>query len=89
MRKFKLNNENSKVEPTAEQVNKYKNFSQVSRNSAKLAKRPKKPLYKDPKMFLFILLIGIIAFLIFNESEKEQEREPEKIESVDEARPKR
>jgi hypothetical protein len=66
MRKFKLNSDQKELEPTQEQILRYKNFSSLSENHKKLAKRPKKPLYKDPKMFLFIILIGLIALLLFS-----------------------
>jgi hypothetical protein len=65
MRKFKININKSNLEPTQDQILRYKNFNQLSQNHQKITKRPKKPLYKDPKMFLFILLIGLIALLLF------------------------
>lgn len=66
MRKFKINTNKSNLEPTQEQILRYKNFSALSQNHKKISKRPKKPLYKDPKMFLFIILIGLIALLLFS-----------------------
>ncbi len=65
MRKFKINTNKSNLEPTQEQILRYKNFNALSQNHKKLSKRPKKPLYKDPKMFLFIVLLGLIALLLF------------------------
>lgn len=65
MRKFKINTNKSNLEPTQEQILRYKNFNALSQNHKKLSKRPKNPLYKDPKMFLFILLLGLIALLLF------------------------
>ncbi len=66
MRKFKINTSKSNLEPTQEQILRYKNFNALSQNHKKISKRPKKPLYKDPKMFLFIVLLGLIALLLFS-----------------------
>lgn len=82
MRKFKINSDNSKLEPTPEQVKKYKDFSQVSHNYSRLTKRSKLPLYRDPKMFLLLLVIGIIAFLVISEYVNEGQVESQEIEQV-------
>jgi hypothetical protein len=66
MRKFKINTSKSNLEPTQEQILRYKNFNALSQNHKKISKRPKKALYRDPKMFLFIILIGLIALLLFS-----------------------
>lgn len=70
MRKFKINRD-SEIEPTQEQLKKYKDFATVSHGYQRLAKRPKKPLYKDPKLFLIVFLLGLIAFLVYLEFEEE------------------
>ncbi len=66
MRKFKLNTNPAPNEPSKEQLKRYRDFTTLAHNYQNLTKRPKKPLYKDPKMFLFILLIGLIALLLFS-----------------------
>lgn len=71
MKKYKLNNDKKK-EPTPAQVKKYKDFSTVAHNYERLTKRQKKPLYRDPKLFILLLLIGLIFLLVFMESEKEE-----------------
>jgi hypothetical protein len=68
MRKFTLNKEASKKEPTKEQINRYKDFSRLSHDYERLVKRPKKPLYKDPKLFLYLFLLGLILYLMYFES---------------------
>lgn len=68
MRKFTLNNETKKKEPTNEQINRYKDFSRLSHDYERLVKRPKKPLYKDPKLFLYLFLLGLILYLMYFES---------------------
>lgn len=71
MKKYKLNKDN-KNEPTPAQLKKYKDFSTVAHNYERLTKRPKKPLYKDPKLFILLVLIGLIFLLVFMESDKEE-----------------
>ncbi len=68
MRKFTLNNETKKKEPTNEQINRYKDFSRLSHEYERIVKRPKKPLYKDPKLFLYLFLLGLILYLMYFES---------------------
>lgn len=67
MRKFKINNEQKSKEPTKEQMVRYKDFASVSHRYERLTKRPKKPLYKDPKLFLLLLIIGLVFLLLFLE----------------------
>ncbi len=68
MRKFILNKEAKKKEPTREQINRYKDFSRLSHDYERIVKRPKKPLYKDPKLFLYLFLLGLILYLMYFES---------------------
>ncbi|WP_343637594.1 hypothetical protein [Fluviicola sp.] len=68
MRKFqRISNEKS-PEPTKEQLVRYKDFASLSHKYERLAKRPKRPLYKDPKLFLLLLIIGLMFLLVFLES---------------------
>ena len=66
MRKFKVKDNQLDIEPTQEQILRHKNFNALTQNHKKITKRPKKPIYKDPKMFLFIVLLGLIALLLFS-----------------------
>ena len=68
MRKFTLNKDAKKKEPTREQINRYKDFSRLSHDYERIVKRPKKPLYKDPKLFLYLFLLGLILYLMYFES---------------------
>lgn len=65
MRKFKRTSGNKNLEPSKEQMARYKDFATLSHQYERVAKRPKKPIYKDPKLFLFLLIIGIVALLLF------------------------
>lgn len=67
MRKFKVNNDAQPKEPTKEQMVRYKDFATISHRYDRITKRPKRPLYKDPKLFLLLLIIGIVMLLLFLE----------------------
>ena len=68
MRKFRTITNEKSQEPTKEQMVRYKDFASLSHKYERLAKRPKKPLYKDPKLFLLLLIIGLMFLLVFLES---------------------
>lgn len=65
MREFKRSTEDKKLEPSKEQMARYKDFATLSHQYERVAKRPKRPIYKDPKLFLFLLIVGIVALLLF------------------------
>lgn len=67
MRKFSINKEKKDLEPTEAQIKRQKDFSRLHHEYERLTKRGKKPIYRDPKLYLLIVLIGIILFLIFYE----------------------
>ena len=68
MRKFQRKTNEKSQEPTKEQMVRYKDFASLSHKYERLAKRPKKPLYRDPKLFLLLLIIGLMFLLVFLES---------------------
>ena len=65
MREFKRSSEKENLEPSKEQMARYKDFATLSHQYERIAKRPKKPIYKDPKLFLFLLIVGIIVLFLF------------------------
>ena len=67
MRKFVRNKDNKKLNPTDAQIKRQKDFSRLHHDYEKLTKRGKKPLYKDPKLFILLFLLGLIMFLLFIE----------------------
>jgi len=67
MRKFSINREKKNLEPTDEQIKRQKDFSRLHHDYELLTKRGKKPIYRDPKLYLLFVLIGIILLLIFLE----------------------
>ncbi len=68
MTKFVYKKEGKPKEPTKEQLARYKDFSALSSNYDKITKRSKKPLYRDPKLFILLFLLALIAFLVFLET---------------------
>ncbi len=67
MRKFVINRANKKIEPTKEQINRQKDFARLHHDYERLTKRGKKPIYKDPKLWMLVFIIGLVLFLIFYE----------------------
>ena len=68
MRKFTRNIDNKSLQPTEEQIKRKKDFSRIHHDYEKLTKRGKKPLYRDPKALIFIVLVAVIILLLFLES---------------------
>ncbi|MDX2359871.1 MAG: hypothetical protein QNK23_03625 [Crocinitomicaceae bacterium] len=67
MRKFVLNTDKKKTTPTDEQIKRQKDFSRLHHEYETLTKRGKKPLYRDPKLFMLLFILGLIALLVFLE----------------------
>jgi hypothetical protein len=67
MKKFILNKDNKDLNPTDEQIKRQKDFSRLHHDYEKLTKRSKRPLYKDPKLFMLLFILGLVLFLIFYE----------------------
>jgi len=68
MRKFTLNKDQKKLTPTEEQIKRQKDFSRLHHDYEKITKRGKRPLYRDPKLFLLLFIIGLVFFLMYLES---------------------
>ncbi len=67
MREFKENKDKNTELPSDSVINKYKDFSRLHANYDKVTKRPKKPIYKDPKLFILLLLILLLCIVFFSE----------------------
>jgi hypothetical protein len=65
MRKFTLNKDKKSLNPTDEQIKRQKDFSRLHHNYERLTKRGQKPLYRDPKLFMLLLILGIMLLLAF------------------------
>lgn len=68
MRKFVVNRDPKKIEPSKEQIDRYKDFTRLHHEYERLLKRGKKPLYRDPKLFMLIFIILLVLFLVYLES---------------------
>ncbi len=64
MKKYKINRTNVENLPLDETINKYKDYSKLQVRYNDVVKRNKLPLYKNRKMFLFIILIVLLTYLI-------------------------
>ncbi|PHR34187.1 MAG: hypothetical protein COA38_04445 [Fluviicola sp.] len=65
MRKFTVNKDKKELNPTDAQIKRHKDFSRLHHDYEKVTKRGKKPLYRDPKMFLLLLIVGLILLLLY------------------------
>lgn len=68
MRKFSVNTGQQKTAPTDEQIKRQKDFARLHHEYEHLVKRGKKPLYKDPKLWMLLFILGLVLFLAFVES---------------------
>lgn len=83
MKKYKLNTEKKSITPSAESLENQKDFGKLFHQYEKYTKRPKKPIYKDPKFFFFILVVALLAYIIYSETNEEEETSVN-IEQIDE-----
>lgn len=77
MKKYKINRTGKENIPSDETIEKFKNFSKLQVRYDEVVKRNKLPLYKNPKMFLFLLIIALAAYFIAMEISKEPENKEE------------
>jgi hypothetical protein len=68
MRKFSIHREKKEIEPTDEQIKRHKDFARIHYEYERLTKRGKKPVYRDPKLYLLAVIIGIVLLLAFLEA---------------------
>jgi len=58
---------------TDEEVFKYKDYGKLTANYEEHLQRiHKKPLYKDPKALIALILIVVVAFLVFKSVQEEK-----------------
>lgn len=67
MRKFSINREKKDLEPSDEQIKRHKDFSRLHHDYERLTKRGKKPIFRDPKLYLLMVLVGVILYLILSD----------------------
>ena len=64
MKKYKINKENKTKLPSDESLDRQKDFGKLFHEYENFTKRPKKPIYKNPKYFLFLFVIALLAYLL-------------------------
>ena len=64
MKKYKLNKDTKLRSPSSQKMEKQKDFGKLYHEYENFTKRPKKPIYKDPKYFFFLLILVVLAYLI-------------------------
>ena len=72
MKNYRIEKEESPP-PSDSQVNRHKNFGRIEANYNRAQKAiHKRPLYRDPKAFLGLLVIGLIIWLLFRQVNNEE-----------------
>lgn len=80
MSKYKFD-KNKKPLPGDDEINKYKDFGKLIHNYQRATKPLyEKPLYKQPKVFIFLVMIVLLALLIAHFSEKDEQQKSVPIE---------
>ena len=64
MKKYKINKDKKSPEITDEQIMKYKNFDSLFVSYKDITKRQKIPIYKNKKIFLFLILLALVAYIL-------------------------
>lgn len=74
MSKYKFD-KNKKPLPGDDEINKYKDFGKLIHNYQRATKPLyHKPLYKQPKVFIFLVMIVLLVILLAKVSEKEEQK---------------
>lgn len=64
MKKYKINKDKKSPDITDEQIMKYKNFDSLFVSYKNITKRQKIPIYKNKKIFLFLILLALVAYVL-------------------------
>ena len=84
MRKFKLEHKEQQ-QLSDQEISKYKDFGKVVTNyEESLHRLHKKPLYKDPKAFLVLVVILLLAYVIAEMSTPDDQQPNAPQEQFDE-----
>ncbi len=80
MSKYKFD-KNKKPLPDDAEISKYKDFGKLIHNYQRATKPLyHKPLYKQPKVFIFLVMIVLLALLIAHLAEEEEHEKPVPVE---------
>lgn len=84
MKRYKINRNKVENLPSDETVEKFKSYPKFQVKYEDAVKKNKLPLYKNPKMFLFILILALVAYIIATEVNKESSEN--EVEPTEESR---
>ena len=69
MKKYKINSNPKKPKKITENdISKYKNFNSLMVSYNDITKRKKIPLYRNKKVFLFLILLALVAYLLYTQT---------------------
>ncbi len=63
-RRYRITPEGQGQQPTDAELARYRDPKRLIYNYTNAVQRPKRPLYRDPKAFLFLVLIVLFAIYI-------------------------
>ena len=64
MKKYKINKDKKSPELSDDKIMKYKNFDSLFVSYKDITKRQKIPIYKNKKIFLFLILLALVAYVL-------------------------
>lgn len=64
MKKYKINKDKEPNKLSNEQIEKYKNYDKLFVSYKDITKRQKTPIYKNKKIFLFLILLALAAYIL-------------------------
>ena len=64
MKKYTIHKGKKTIKLTDEQIEKYKNFDTLFVGYKDIVKRQKTPIYKNKKIFLFLILLALAAYIL-------------------------
>ena len=71
-------------EPSEEKIAKHKDFKKLRANYDEAVKPLyKRPLYKDPKAFVVLLVIGLLTYILVEIFDKEHKDEEKKLPPIE------
>ncbi len=73
MKKYKINKGPKKTfKISKSDIQRHKNFNKLMLQYDEVTKRPEIPLYKNKKLFLFLIIISLVAYFVYKEVQKEE-----------------
>lgn len=82
MKQYKINRTQKSNLPPEEMIKKHQNFGNMMARYDDITKRSKVPLYKNKKLFLFLIILGLLAYILateLNENKNDVEQQNTEI----------